>query len=111
MQEDDFPIIRYQHRTYRGQAVVSLRELARAVHCHQEVVQQLVDRGVVEPQDSSGDELVFTAVAVERLGRGLRLRRDLGIGVNALPLILDLLERIDELEAEVKRRSESDLPI
>jgi chaperone modulatory protein CbpM len=45
----------------------------------------------------------FTPDATLRIQRLLRLRRDLGINYNAAGLILDLLERIDDLEARLQR--------
>ena len=103
MVEEEYAMMRYRRRTYGGQLTVTLRELAFAAHCHPDLVRQFADYGVVEPQESHDNETLFAAEAVERLRRGLRLRRDLHIGVSALPLVLDLLERIDALEAELDR--------
>ncbi len=55
--------------------------------------------------DSIGEwhgEPLFMPVAVLRLRRMLRLRQDLAISWNGLGLIMDLLERIDSLNARVR---------
>ena len=47
--------------------------------------------------DREGKDL-FKAEALDRLSRGLRLHRDLGINWAGVAVALELLERIEELE-------------
>ena len=49
-------------------------------------------------------EPYFTAAAIERIERALRLRRELRIGTSSLGLVLDLLDRIEDLRTQLERR-------
>jgi hypothetical protein len=95
--------------------LVSRRQLdvqALAARCgvHPELVERLVVLGLLEPAaiDPGGGAgpatLWFHRDQVERLDRLLRLRRDLAINYSALGLVLDLLERVEQLEAREGRR-------
>jgi hypothetical protein len=73
-----------------------------ALHCglHPSLVKRLVLLGLIDPED--GLPYRFRPEMVLRLQRGLRLRRDLGIGYQATALVLDLLERIEHLEVRLR---------
>jgi len=99
--------------------LVSRRQLdvqALAARCgvHPELVERLVVLGLLEPTaanpggDARAPALWFHQDQVERLGRLLRLRRDLAINYSALGLVLDLLERVEQLEAREHRRRDID---
>jgi DNA-binding transcriptional MerR regulator len=66
-------------------------------------VERLARYGLIEPIDETGKTLLFPDSSIRRLRRALRLRRDLGLNTNSLALVLDLLERIEDLEAEIIR--------
>lgn len=88
----------------------SLEEVADSAGCHPRMVEQFVRFGVIEAARPGAPETMgFTFAALRRLRRGLRLRRDLGVPVSAMPLVLDLLERIDDLETEVRRLKDRDI--
>ena len=74
---------------------------------------QIID----EPESGPEGTFVFSANAVERLCRGLRLHRDLGINWEGVSVAMDLLDRIDHLEQQMQwfssdrtMRSEDDVP-
>lgn len=73
-----------------------------AVRCGVEVeyVERLVALGVIEerPESSTG----FPPEVTLRVARVLRLERDLGVNFEGAAVILDLLERIDQLEHELR---------
>ena len=70
---------------------------------HPDLVRRFVVLGLVEPEARGDDTLWFTPDQVRRIARMQRLRSDLGVNYNALGLVLDLLERIEELERNVPR--------
>ena len=80
--------------------MLTLEELARRVELHPEMVLRLVDFGLVHPE-ASEPEFVFQDEVVPRIWRIMRLRRDLGINWAGIGVVLDLLERIEELEREI----------
>jgi hypothetical protein len=58
--------------------------------------ERLVRLGLVDPGD-------LTPVCVARVCRVIRLHRDLGVNYTGAAVIVDLVERLDRLEAELTR--------
>ena len=54
---------------------------------------------ILPPQTTSEGVPVFPDHTLDRLSSGLRLHRDLGIDWSGVSIVLDLLERIEELES------------
>ena len=84
-----------------GEMTLSLMELARLSGCHAVFLERLVDCGVIESVRQVAGVGRFRLSELQRLTRGLRLKRDLGISLAVLPLVLDLLDRIDDLHDRV----------
>ena len=76
-----------------------LEQLAEAVGLSQLDLDRLVRVGLVE--SAAQGILEFTADTPARLRRMLRLRRDLGVNFTGAAIIVDLLERIEQLEANL----------
>jgi hypothetical protein len=74
--------------------IVEVTTLGRASGVHPDLVRRFVALGLLEPGAPD---------AAERLARAARLRRDLGIGYGGAILAIRLLDRIDELEARLRR--------
>ena len=56
--------------------------------------------GVVQFNASTGR---FPVLAVGRLRKAIRLRRDLGVDLVAVGIVLDLVGRLEAMEAEIER--------
>jgi hypothetical protein len=69
--------------------VADVETLARRSGLHPDLVRRLIRIGAVDP---------FAWDAAPRLGRLVRLRRDLGLNYAGAVLAVDLLARIDVLE-------------
>ena len=90
----------------RVEVQLTFDELAAAVEISHVRLTRLIQIGVVEPV--SPDAQLFAAEAAARLRRVLRLRADLGVHFTDATIILDLLDRLEALEAELDRlRGES----
>jgi MerR family transcriptional regulator, heat shock protein HspR len=76
-------------------------ELAAAVGIRPTLLTRLVQLGLVEPVAPGAAE--FPAASVSRLRRMLRLRAELGVNLTGAAIIVDLLERLERLEAELDR--------
>ncbi len=62
---------------------------------------------IIQPSHQSQEgENLFTTEALDRLCRGLRLHRDLGINWAGVAIALDLLDRITELEHTLRHACE-----
>ena len=77
----------------------------RASGLHPALVQRLVALGLLEPQRDALDRLWFAPAQLVVVGRIQRLRAGFSLNYAALGLVLDLLERIAELEAAARRRN------
>ena len=87
--------------TQRLDVVLSLEELAIAAGISRAKVARLVRLGLVEPISPGASE--FSAATAGQLRRMLRLHRDLGVNLTGAAIIVDLLERLERLEAELVR--------
>jgi len=86
-----------------GNALWALEVLAREAGLHPELVRRFVALGLLEPADGSVQAPLFWRDAAARLARAGRLRRDLGLNYAGAVLACELLERIDALEARLRR--------
>ena len=82
---------------------LSLVELCRACDAQEEQVQLWVVEGVLSPIGSSPPEWRFTGASLRRARLALTLTRELEINPPGVAFALDLLDRIDALEAGLRR--------
>jgi hypothetical protein len=87
----------------RAEVFLSAEELAAAAGIARGRLARLVRLGLIEPAGPGAR--TFTADTVARLRRMLRLHADLGVGFTGAAIIVDLLERLERVEAELMRRS------
>jgi MerR family transcriptional regulator/heat shock protein HspR len=85
----------------RVEVRLSAAELAAAAGISPTMLVRLLRLGLVEPEAGGPSE--FTAATAARLRRMLRLHRDLGVNLTGAAIIVDLLERLEGLEAELAR--------
>jgi DNA-binding transcriptional MerR regulator len=88
------------HQSYRE--FLTLEGLAASAGLHPGLVEQFVHAGLIEPTQSLGDEPLFDARAVLRLRAIERLRREVGISLTGIAIVLDLTDKIRELQREVE---------
>ena len=84
---------------------VTLAELTRSCRVHTDWVMELVEEGVLEPVQPGGPQWRFSATSVVRVQKARRLQRDLGVNLPGIALALQLLDRIDALEARLRTAS------
>jgi chaperone modulatory protein CbpM len=76
---------------------VTIHELSRLCECHLAVAERLFAIGLIEPI-TDGIPPLFDRSSVVRARKALRLKRDLRLNFDAVALVMELLDRIDELE-------------
>jgi chaperone modulatory protein CbpM len=79
---------------------LSLDELCGICAVERQRVVELVEEGVIETRSVS--EWRFGGQAVRRTLTALRLQRDLGLNVAGTALALELMDRIDALERQLR---------
>ncbi|MCV7423090.1 MerR family transcriptional regulator [Mycobacterium yunnanensis] len=86
---------------------MGLDEFASRCGLHPDMVRRLVALGLLTHRRDVQGDLWFEPPAVTTVARIHRLRRGLGLNYAAIGLVLDLLDRIDELESVSRRRRTS----
>ena len=84
------------------QTTLTLAELCRCFAVEAEFIEDLVEQGILEPAGRRGRHWCFPASSLRRTRITLHLRRDLGVNLAGAALVLDLLERIEELDARLR---------
>jgi chaperone modulatory protein CbpM len=75
----------------------SLPDICRLCNVSGEVVQEMIDEGLLCPRGRHPREWRFTAIEMRRIQISLRLQRDLRVNLPGCALVLDLLEELEEL--------------
>ena len=83
---------------------MQLDDFATRCGLHPDMVRRLVALGLVACQQDARGDLRFEPSALVTVGRIQRLRTGLGLNYAAIGLVLDLLDRIDVLEGQVRSR-------
>lgn len=81
----------------------SLRDMCELCDVHAEVIIEMVEEGLAEPQGAAPREWRFTGVAVHRVQRALRLQRDLDVNLAGAALALDLLDELERMRRLCRR--------
>lgn len=80
---------------------VTLAELAQMAETDPETLQRLVAVDVLQPVlDSAGKR--FRVRDLARVRRALRIHREMGVDWYSLALVLDLLERLERAESQLR---------
>ena len=79
---------------------ISIVELADCVGLTEIEVRELVEYGALSPSDAAN--WMFSAGCVGHVRAAMRMRRDLELDTAAFALVVSFLERIGELEAQVR---------
>ena len=86
---------------------ITLADPTRACRVQTDWLLELVEEGVIEPRQKGGPQWRFAATTVVRVQKAHRLHSDLGINLPGVALALQLLDRIDVLEARMRQASRS----
>ena len=89
-------------------APLSQELLARRCGVHPEFVQRLVSLGLVRAERGADGELQFSPSEAAAVARVQRLRSTLPLNYAALGLVVDLLDRITELETALRIRGRTE---
>lgn len=81
----------------------SLSDICRLSNVSLDVVQEMIDEGLLCPRGRNPMEWRFTAVELRRILITLRLQRDLRLNLPGCALVLDLLEELEELRQRQRR--------
>lgn len=83
-------------------AGMSLDELTELSGLPSEVLRELVDCGVLVPATTGGSQWRLTSASITAVQTAGRLRSDFELDASALALVVRLLDRIQQLEAQLR---------
>jgi chaperone modulatory protein CbpM len=83
---------------------ITIIELCEVCSIEVNLVDELIDEGVLEPIGGARETRRFPYSSVRRTRTIVNLRRDLGLNLAGAALALELLDRIDHLRAQLRRR-------
>lgn len=84
---------------------LSLDAFARATGAHPELIRKLVALGLLDAERDAAGALWFAPSQVAAMGRIQRLRAGFALNYAAIGLVVDLLDRISDLEAALRSSS------
>jgi chaperone modulatory protein CbpM len=82
---------------------ITLSQLCEVCSVEHTLIEQLVAEGVLDPLASSADEPLFRYTSVRVTLTAIRLQEDLGVNLPGAALALDLLERIEQLQRQLRK--------
>jgi chaperone modulatory protein CbpM len=97
-----YPLARRPH--------LDLDSFARRAGLHPELVRRFVALGLVEGSRDAAGNLWFTPAQLVTVARVQRLHAGLSLNYAAIGLVLDLLDRIDQLQAALRSAGPVGLP-
>src|SRR4051812_12887931 len=86
---------------------LDLESFARAADMHPDLVRRLVVLGLLDSARGAGGQLWFVPSQLAAAARLQRLRRGFALNYAALGLVVDLLDRIADLETSLRTRPRS----
>lgn len=78
-------------------------ELCARCAVEREWIIELVEHGALDPAGATASEWSFAEVSVLRVAKARRLSTDLDINPPGIAMVLDLLDEIDRLRAQLRR--------
>lgn len=84
------------------QTEITIVQLCRSCTVQAETIEEMVEQGILEPSGKRGHHWCFPASSIRRAQIAVRLQRELGVNLAGAALALELLERIDQLDARLR---------
>ncbi len=81
---------------------LSLEELCETCHITSSFIYELIEYGTLELHDTTPEMWRFNTRHLQRIQRVLRLQHDLEINLAGAALAMDLMDQIEQLEAQVE---------
>jgi hypothetical protein len=81
--------------------LITLDELGRLVGRHPAILRRYIAYGLIDPEVERPEPL-FEDIIVAKVRKIERLKKDLGLNLMGCGLVLDLLEQIADLEAQIR---------
>jgi len=77
---------------------------ARLVEMHPQTLRYYERAGLLKPTRSSGKIRLYSQREIDRLRKIARLTSELGVNLAGVEIIIDLTERLEQMQAQMNRR-------
>ncbi len=85
-----------------AESLLTIDDLCLACNVDVNWLVELVAHGVIEPIGQARADWKFTSLTIVRVAKARRLERDLSLNPPGVALVLDLLDEIDGLHAQLQ---------
>lgn len=75
---------------------------AKMIGVHPQTLRHYEDMGLVAPERSEGNIRLYSPTDIDRLRQVIRLTDELGVNLAGVQIILDMRERLEELQLEME---------
>ena len=80
---------------------LTLAEFCRAIRMQPELVLQMIEHQLSEPQGETADDWRFDSISLKRARIAVSFYHDLEVNWPGIAIALELLEKIDDLQRQV----------
>lgn len=91
----------YQPGSGANQPMYVISVAAKMVDLHPQTLRHYEELGLVNPQRSQGNIRLYSPTDIERLRQINRLTAELGVNLAGVEIILDMRERLENLQLEM----------
>lgn len=85
-----------------SEALYYISVVARMVNIHPQTLRNYERLGLVQPTRSDGNVRLYSDRDVERVRKICRLSDELGVNLAGIEIILNLLDRVEQLQSELE---------
>ena len=89
-------------RKKKGKAAYMISAVAESYDIHPQTLRLYEREGLLKPSRSEGNTRLYTQEDLERLEVILNLTRDLGVNLAGVEVILNLRQRLEEMQREMQ---------
>jgi len=86
----------------KSKAAYMISAVAQQYEIHPQTLRLYEREGLLKPSRSEGNTRLYTAEDLERLEVILHLTRDLGVNLAGVEIILNMRERMGEMQAQIQ---------
>ena len=87
----------------RGKAAYMISNVAKTYNIHPQTLRLYERQGLLKPSRSEGNTRLYTDEDLKRLELILSLTRDLGVNLAGVEVILNMREKMEAMQEEVKQ--------
>lgn len=89
-------------RKKKGKAAYMISAVAETYDIHPQTLRLYEREGLLKPSRSDGNTRLYTQEDLERLELILNLTRDLGVNLAGVEVILNMRQRLEEMQSEMQ---------